>query len=308
MLKTVEKLQSSDDSIKYAFQDDNGRKFESIYFTLPTQNKPSHFICISSQAGCAMGCKFCATGYGGFFENLTPEKMMAEIEIINDEVIKNIAADSSTLFNIVLMGMGEPLMNYDNVVEFCYRAREKFTTLNKIFISTVGIPNRILQLADLDPKLNLKLYFSMHSPYNDERLKIMPITKKYSIESVLAACKLFSEKTSTRVKVTYLLLKNVNDTDQHARDFAKLLDPLYFEAQVLLYNTTPGLPYERVSEEVAYRFGDIIAESGIETNVKVSRGRDVNGGCGQFVKNVNEKTANRVLSGTFAEHPPTILS
>lgn len=296
VLTVIERHYSSDESIKYAFQDIAGRQFESIFFKFSAQNKVPYFICISSQAGCAMGCKFCATGYGGFFENLSADKMMAEVDIIHEEMIQTITEGSKTPFNIILMGMGEPLMNYNNVVEFFYKSREKFPFLNKIFISTVGIANRIIQLGDLGSLLNLKLYVSVHSPYNEERIKIMPVTKKYNIEAVIAACKNFSEKTNTRVKAAYLLLKDFNDTTQHAKDFAKLLDPNYFEAQILLYNATPSLPFERVSDEFAYEFANILANHGIETEVKISKGRDVNGGCGQLVKQIKEKTANRVLT------------
>ncbi len=241
MIKIIERVPSTDGSIKYAFNDKNGNKFESIYFRLPPWKGVPYeiyHICISSQAGCAMGCKFCATAYGGFFADLTPQEMLEEITLIRDDIILNKLESETVGFNIVLMGMGEPLMNYDNVVQFCYQAREKFTHLNKIAISTVGLSDRIYELADLPLTLNMKLFISIHSPYNNERVQIMPITKKYPIESVIDACKAFAEKTGTLVKATYLLLKDINDTEQHAKDFAKLLDPRYFEARNCL---TPAI-------------------------------------------------------------------
>lgn len=302
MLKIIERLPSNDNSVKYAFKDKDNNKFESIYFRLPPWKGVPYKIyhmCISSQAGCAMGCKFCATAYGGFFANLTPEEMMSEIDLMREDLIKNGLETDSTGFNIVLMGMGEPLMNYDNVIEFCYQARERFPTLNKIAISTVGLSDRIYELTELPLNLQMKLFISVHSPYNSERMQIMPITKKYSIESVMEACKSFAKRTNTLVKATYLLLKDFNDTEKHARDFAKLLDPRYFEAQIQLYNVTPGIPYQRVSDETGYTFKNIVeAESGVDTIIQISKGQDIDGGCGQLIKKINENTARKVLKGT----------
>jgi 23S rRNA (adenine2503-C2)-methyltransferase len=305
MLKMIERVFSSDGSVKYAFNNVGGNKFESIYFRLPPWNGNPYKIyhmCISSQAGCAMGCKFCATAYGGFFNDLTPEDMMDEIELVRNDLIQNDLESENTEFNIVLMGMGEPLMNYENVINFCYKAREKFAFLNKIAISTVGLSNRIDELAELPLSLKMKLFISVHSPYNNERVQIMPITKKYPIESVIDACIKFAKNTNTLVKATYLLLKDINDTEKHAKDFAKLLDPRYFEAQIQLYNITPGIPYQRVSDEIGYKFRDIVAaESGVDTIIQISKGRDVDGGCGQLIKKINENTSRRVLKGTNAQ-------
>lgn len=293
MISVLEKLHSSDGSTKYIFQDQNNRKFEAIYFTLLKEDKKLHFICVSPQVGCAMGCNFCATGYGGFFENLTAEKMLLEVDIIRDDCLSR-ENSSPHSFNIAVMGMGEPLMNYDNVLQFCHRSRMKYTGLDKIFISTVGITPKILQLAEVESGLNLKLYVSLNSPYNEERIKLMPVAKKFNLPSLISACRYYAEKTESLVKASYLLLKGINDSDQHAHDLATLLDPTHFEAQLLLYNATPDLPYERVSEEDAYRFAQILLDSGIETVVKPSKGQDIGGGCGQLVKDINQKTAKRV--------------
>lgn len=304
MIKIIDRLPSSDGSIKYAFRNRTKNEFESVYFKLPPKNNVSTQICISSQAGCAMGCKFCATGYGGFFSNLTPQEMMEEVNLVKEDIYQNGLEEEKSGFNILLMGMGEALMNYENVIDFYSQARKNFFHLNKIFISTVGISKRIYDLANLPASLNIKLYVSIHSPYNNEREKIMPITKKYKIESVLDACEEFSKKTNTKVKANYLLLKGVNDSEKHAKDFRDLLNPNYFEAQIQLYNSTPDLPYQTASNETAYRFQEIISENGIETVVRISKGRDINGGCGQLVKKINQQRIQRRLK----ESPPYMFS
>ncbi len=287
MLEIINKSISSDGSIKYAFKNQEGNLFESIYFRLPPNNGiafEEYRICVSSQAGCAMGCKFCATGHGGFFANLTPEEILEQVDLIVKDIVKNEIEKDDAAFNIALMGMGEPLKNYNNICTFLGVVQEKFPYLNRMSLSTVGISNRIYELANLSLDIRLKLYLSVHSPYNAERTKIMPITQKYSIESAIEACKEYAKKTNGYVKATYLLLKGINDTQQHAIDFANLLDPRYFEAQIQLYNPTIGLPYQRVSDEFAYEFKNIVAKKGLDTILQISRGRDVEGGCGQLIK------------------------
>lgn len=298
MLKIIDRSTSSDGSIKYAFQSPLGNQFEAIYFRLPPINGrivEEYRVCISSQAGCAMRCRFCATGYGGFFANLTSEEMLEEASLVVRDLIKNNVEDENAKFNIALMGMGEPLMNYENICRFFHSIKEKFTFLNRTSLSTVGIPYRIYDLASLSLDVDLKLYLSVHSPYNEERVKIMPITRKHKIESTIEACKEYAKRTKSLVKATYLLLKGINDTPQHALDFANLLDPHYFEAQIQLYNQTPGISYQRVSDEHAYRFRDLVAKNGIDTIVQMSKGRDVDGGCGQFIKKtVNSPTKLKI--------------
>jgi 23S rRNA (adenine2503-C2)-methyltransferase len=300
MLELIHKNKAEDGSIKYAFKDSNGNAFEAVYFRLPPNNGIPYSVyhmCISSQAGCAMGCKFCATGYGGFFSDLKAELMREQINVVRDDIICSEIESETTEFNVVLMGMGEPLANYDNVVKFAHIANNEYNRLHKVAISTVGLTPKIFKLAeDLPANLNFKLYISLHSPYDAERAEFMPITRKYSIQSVLEAGRFFAKKTNTYVRVTYLLLKGVNDTDQHAHDFAKLLDPHLFETQIQLYNATPGIPYGRVDDSVGFRFKDIIESYGFKVIVRLSSGRDVEGGCGQLIKKIIPRNAERVLS------------
>lgn len=290
MLKIINYSSSSDKSIKYTFQNSLGNRCEAVYFRLPQFEE--YRVCISSQAGCAMRCNFCATGNGGFFANLTLEEMLEEVSLIVQDLLQKKIEKKNAKFNIALMGMGEPLMNYKNICKFLNKVKEAFPHLNRMSLSTVGITDRIYEIANLPLEFQLKLYLSVHSPYNEERVKIMPITRKYKIESAIEASKDFAKKTKMPVKATYLLLKDINDTPQHAQDFANLLDPRYFEAQIQLYNYVLGLPYQRVSDEYAHQFKDIVARNGIDTIVQISKGRDVEGGCGQFINKPTNPLAN----------------
>ena len=298
MLKIIDRSISSDESIKYVFQNSLGNHCEAIYFRLSPFNGMAfeeYRVCISSQVGCAMRCNFCATGYGGFFANLTPGEMFEEASLVIKDLVQNKIEKESAKFNIALMGMGEPLMNYENICVFLSKVKKNFSYLKRMSLSTVGISDRIYELADLPLEFKLKLYLSVHSPYNEERVKIMPVTRKYKIESAIEACKEFAKKTKTHVKATYLLLKNINDTPQHAQDFANLLDHRYFEAQIQLYNHVLDLPYQRVSNEYAYKFRDMVARNGIDTIVQISKGRDIEGGCGQFIKKTVNSSTKQII-------------
>lgn len=287
MISILKKNQSTDGSIKYAFRDENNNLFEAIYFCYSVRKddlRKPYNICISTQAGCAMGCKFCATAYGGFYRNLSVENLIQQVNLVRKDIVKNTIEHPKRRFNLVLMGMGEPLMNYDNVIEFLYQISENVELLNKVLLSTVGISSRIINLAEDKKQLKLNLYLSVHSPYEDERSSIMPITEKYSLESCISACNYFSEKNKTIVKASYLLLKDINDSLKHAESLALILDPRRFVIQLNLYNDTPDLPFTRPDEMVAVNFRDKLRLLGYRAYIRTSSGRDINGGCGQFVK------------------------
>lgn len=289
MVQVIDSVKSNDGSIKYVFGNELKNKFEAIYFKqIPSKPTINYHICISTQSGCAMECKFCATAYGGFFNNLNDQEMLDQVEKIQYELFRQNIEQPTFNFNILLMGMGESMVNYNNVINFIERARTRFLYLNKILVSSVGISNKINELASISNLSKLKLYISVHSPYDKERIKIMPITKKFNLESVIQACINFASKSNTKVKATYLLLKGINDSEQHAIDFAKLLNPKYFEAQIQLYNITPELPYQRVDDKQAMKFNNIITSHGVNCLVRVSCGQDIDGGCGQLVKNLRK--------------------
>lgn len=290
---------SEDNSIKYAFLiPEKENLIEGIYFRLQSRSDfpdDIYHMCISSQAGCAMGCTFCATGYGGFFSQISSEEMLNQVDLIYKDVIENSKECSTTKFSVGLMGMGEPFMNYSNVEEFCYSAPKKFNNLYAICISTVGIVPKIKEAAKIAKDIGiLRLFVSIHSPYDKERSYIMPITNNFPIQSVLEASRVYHQETQSKIILSYLLLGSINKSEKHAEDFAKLIaNDNFFIVQILLYNETPEIPFSRPSNESAAKFRDILNSHGIETIIQISKGQDIDGGCGQFIKKINRKTLER---------------
>lgn len=287
MLQIKEKLTLNKKSIKYLFINNDNNELEAVYFRLPPKkNIPyqRYHICISSQSGCAQKCKFCSTGYMGFFSNLTSEEMLQQVNLIREDIIARGIEDLEMPFSTVIMGMGEPLTNIRNVIDFCYRANKDYHNLEKIAISTVGISPNIKKLAEVENNIKkIHLFCSIHSPYDTQRTEIMPINSKYNINSVLSACKEYAILTSNKVTISYLLFKNFNDTIEHANDLARIIDPNYFDVQLLLYNDTYGNQFKRPDDEKGYLFEKILREKGFDAYIRISEGREINGGCGQLI-------------------------
>lgn len=233
-----------------------------------------------------MGCTFCATGYGGFFKNLSHEEMLAQVELVQRDLRESGKIEKETLGNVILMGMGEPLMNLSNVLKFCRELDFSSAYLIKLIsISTVGVAPKIKELAHASD-IKLKLFFSLHSPFDEERSRIAPINQKYNIAETLAACTYFAQVQQQKIIVCYLLLKGINDSKKHAEAFANLLNPQFFETQILLYNPIPNINYERPTMESALSFAQTVKEYGITTDIRVSKGQDVQGGCGQLIRDI----------------------
>lgn len=290
MIKKVERIKSVDGSSKYLFNDGNSEKgnFEALYF-YPVDNVEKSSICISTQIGCAVGCAFCATGRLGLTRNLKSAEMIEAInKILEDE--KNDGEDIEKLDSIALMGMGEPLHNYNEVREFYHQAMKLFN-VRHISLSTSGVTDNIIKLADDDTNFNL--LFSLHSPFNEERDKLIPINKKYPLEGVIKACEYYYNKKqkdslNLKIKASYLLMKDFNDTDRHVKELIKILDKDIFKVQILLYNENEDLPFKRPSIEKAREFERKLNESGLETKISISKGQDIAGACGQMAGKRNK--------------------
>jgi 23S rRNA (adenine2503-C2)-methyltransferase len=276
---------SQDGSIKYSLENDQQLQFEAIYFRLPFQTTKGYCytICISSQAGCALNCSFCATGDGGLFGNLSSDDMLGQVNAIRQELITKKIHQASDHFQVALMGMGEPLMNYNHVTDFCILARKSYPSLNKISLSTVGIIPRIQQLSSRND-LHIDLFVSIHSPYDAQRDKIIPINRKYPLDQLIKTCYAYAKAKNSFVNASYMIIGGINDSDQHAIDFCHMLDPKYFRIQVLLYNEGSSSPYKKPSVSSAENFKKIAESYGFETMIILSKGQDINGGCGQLLK------------------------
>ncbi len=245
-------------------------------------------LCVSSQVGCASGCCFCLTGTSGFVRNLTVP------EIVN-QVFAAEAASPGTVSNIVLMGTGEPLCNYDAVKSFVEIATDRngmgFSP-RKVTISTCGMAPQIEKLAD--DGVNVSLAVSLNATTDEVRDRIMPVNKTYPIERVMHALRYYCEKSGRTVTIEYVLFKDVNDSHEDAKRLMEILGDLPCMINVLLFNPFPGSPFERPDEQRAFVMRDTLVHNGYVTVVRNSRGRDIHAACGQLKATAGAVCENRV--------------
>lgn len=294
MVRKIERVKSIDGSSKYLFNDGKSEKgnFEAIYF-YPVDGIQESSICVSTQIGCSVGCAFCATGKLGFNRNLKSTEMLETIAKILEEEKKS-GENIRNFTSVALMGMGEPLHNYEEVRNFYHQAI-KMLPIKHASLSTSGVPENIIKLANDDTKYDL--FFSLHSPFNEERSRLVPMNNRYPLEDVLSACKYYYEEKQRdiigkKIKASYLLLKDFNDTDEHLQQLTKILDKDIFKVQILLYNEIEELPFKRTSIEKAKEFENKLKENGLEATISISKGQDIAGACGQMAGKKRRKKDN----------------
>lgn len=264
-----------DKTVKYLFAFNDGECVESVVMNY----KHGYSICISTQVGCKMGCTFCATGKSGFSRSLTPSEMLNQIESAQKDLGIRIS-------NIVLMGMGEPLDNFDNVVKFLHLVSSDNGLnigMRHITLSTCGLVPKIYELADL--KLGITLSVSLHAPNDFIRRKTMPVARKYSMEELLQACRDYFKITGRRVTFEYSMISGVNDSDANAAELAKKLEGLNCHVNLIPVNTVEGTGYIKSNIKRQQSFIDILAAKGIAATVRRTLGSDINASCGQLKRN-----------------------
>lgn len=277
MVNIIKKCTSADGSYKFLLKSSEcSHMYEALYFSLD-KAKDERIICMSSQAGCLMGCKFCSTGKVGHCKNLSAEEMLLSVEKIINEV------GSNSIKWVSLMGMGEPLMNYDEIVKFNVLVKEKYGY--SMSLSSVGVSDNIKRLAD--SAADYHLFVSLHFSDDCKRSQYMPINNRYNIASVIEACKYYHNKKNyqKKIEISYMLLEGINDKEEDIEKLIALLDPEIFVVQVLLYNENrdgSNNDFKRVSDEKANLIVESINRRGLEAYLSVSVGRDILGGCGQL--------------------------
>jgi len=236
-------------------------------------------LCISTQAGCAMGCVFCATGQMGFKRNLSSGEIIAQV-LYYARMLKT---ENQVVTNIVLMGMGEPFHNYDNTMAAIDRLNDsdgyKFGA-RRFTISTVGLVPQIKRFADEKRQVNLAI--SLHAADDIERVKMLPVNKRYKIDDVIAACKYYVEKTGRRVTFEWALINGVNDSPEVAQKLAARLKGLLCHVNAIPLNPTAGYQGHATSRERAEKFKETLEQAGIPCTIRMRRGIDIAAGCGQL--------------------------
>ena len=271
--ETVRVQRSSiDGTRKYLFSFDDKNMAESVYM----QYHHGNTACISTQAGCRMGCAFCATGKNGYFRDLLASEMLLQIEEMQRET-------GTVISNVVLMGMGEPLDNYENTVRFIRLANDK-NGLNigqrHFSLSTCGLVDKIYKLAE--EELSVGLSVSLHAPDDVIRQKIMPVSKKYDMRSLLEACRFYADKTKRRVTYEYTMIKGLNDSERCAEVLALKIRGTLCHVNLIPVNPVKGSEFEPSGRETVKRFAEKLSSLGINVTVRRKLGSDIDASCGQL--------------------------
>jgi len=274
-LEPAEALRSSDGSIKYRFALEDGRSIESVLM----EHTDHHTVCVSSQVGCAMGCDFCQTAKMGFVRNLTPGEIVMQVLAAWRDL-----PEGGNLRNIVFMGMGEPFHNYANVM----RALEIFTdehgfnfSQRRITVSTSGLLPQIRKFGQERVKANLAV--SLNGVTDEVRTQLMPVNRTYNLQRLVEACKAYPLESRKRITFEYILMKGVTDSIADAKQLIRLLHGLKFKVNLIPYNEAPGSQYQRPDWEDVRAFQQHLLDRGVVATLRISKGQDVQGACGQLI-------------------------
>jgi 23S rRNA (adenine2503-C2)-methyltransferase len=279
---------SSDGTEKFLLRLADGRHIESVFIP----DTPAMTFCISTQVGCAMACAFCLTGKMGLARNLTAAEIVGQVRVLAGALGMREAP-----FNIVLMGMGEPLHNYDETMKALRILTDEHgfnLPARRITLSTVGLLPALERLANEPVMPNLAI--SLHAPTDFQRGELVPINRKYGVGDIIEACKRFPLKKRSRITFEYVLLAGVNDSPQDARRLAKLVAGVKSKVNLIPLNAAAGIPFERPSDEAIDRFARVVAEHGVDVSVRKSRGRDIRAACGQLIVEGPKKSAAQQLA------------
>ena len=274
-LKLLAKEQSSiDNTTKYLFELDDGEKIESVLI----YDGDRVTCCVSTQIGCAQGCVFCATGSGGFVRNLTPSEIINQIMEIEVGLGKG-----KSVTNVVLMGMGEPFANYENVlkaIRLMNAAEGLMIAARKITVSTSGLAPQIKQFTSEGTQVGLAL--SLNATTDELRSRLMPNNRRYPIREVLSSCKEWTLAVNRWLTIEYILMKDLNDSSTDAKQLCKLLHGIPSKINLIIYNPVKGLPFQRPNAESVERFRQILADAHLVVTVRESKGIDISAACGQL--------------------------
>jgi 23S rRNA (adenine2503-C2)-methyltransferase len=279
---------SVDGTEKFLLRLADGRHIESVFIP----DTPAMTFCISTQVGCAMACAFCLTGKMGLVRNLTAGEIAGQVRVLAAAL-----GLRDRKFNIVLMGMGEPLHNYDETMRALRILADQHgfdVSARRITLSTVGLLPALERLAQEAVMPNLAI--SLHAPTDLQRGELVPINRKYGVADIIEACRQFPLNRRSRITFEYVLLAGVNDSPQDARKLAKLVSSVKSKVNLIPLNAAAGIPFERPSDEAIDRFAKIVADHGVTVSVRKSRGRDIRAACGQLIVDGPRKSAPQQLA------------
>lgn len=274
--KITTEQKASDGVVKWLFKLQDGNEVETVF--IPEGKRGT--LCVSSQVGCTLNCRFCHTGTQGLSRNLLASEIVAQVYLAKTQLDDWHQDERRKISNIVFMGMGEPLFNYPNVKQAIQNLMDGFGYgSRKITLSTSGMVENIINVGE---DLGVNLAISLHAPDNETRTRIMPINKKWPIEELMAAIRAFKLKEHRRVTWEYVMLDGVNDSPKHAKELIKLIQGIPSLVNIIPFNEWPGSPFKCSPQENIDKFAEVVKKSGVSVTVRQARGEDILAACGQL--------------------------
>jgi 23S rRNA (adenine2503-C2)-methyltransferase len=293
--QVVTRERSSDGTEKWLLRLEDGRQIEAVFIP----DTPAMTFCISTQVGCAMACAFCLTGKMGLVRNLTAGEIAGQVRVLAGALDMR-----GKPFNIVLMGMGEPLHNYDETMRALRILNDEHgmaIPMRRVTLSTVGLLPALERLAQEPLMPNLAI--SLHAPTDDVRGRLVPLNRKYGVSEIIEACQRFPLAKRRRITFEYVLLAGVNDSPDAARRLAKLLGGVKSKVNLIPLNAAPGIPFDRPTDAAIDRFARILAEHHLVVSVRKSRGRDIRAACGQLIVEGPGRSPAQALAAALGGEP-----
>lgn len=297
--EVVHRHYSKDGTRKWVFRvgDGEGSLVETVLIPAEDKTGARKTLCISSQVGCALDCSFCSTGKQGFQRDLTPAEIIGQLWVANQSYMEDVPVGdrTRTVTNVVMMGMGEPLLNFDPVVASMSLMLDDFAygmSKRRVTLSTSGVVPMIDKLA---ATIDVALAISLHAPNDPLRNELVPINKKYPLEQLIAACQRYlakdgNESSRKHVTIEYVMLDGVNDKPEHALQLLKLLKDLPSKINLIPFNPFPHAPYGRSSRNRIMAFQKTLSDAGFVCTIRQTRGDDIDAACGQLVGQVADRT------------------
>ncbi|MBL4712559.1 MAG: 23S rRNA (adenine(2503)-C(2))-methyltransferase RlmN [Gammaproteobacteria bacterium] len=286
-IEVAEDLISKDGTRKWLLRLPDGNHIEAVF--IPEKERGT--LCVSSQVGCALDCSFCSTGRQGFNRNLTTAEIISQVWLAS-KLLEDEKKPGRKITNVVMMGMGEPLLNFDNVVSAVRIMMDDFAyglSKRRVTVSTAGVVPAMDRLGDI---IDMRLAVSLHAANDELRDALVPVNKKYPLKELMAACRRFIDKQNSRSRITfeYVLLDGVNDKPEHARELITLLKDIPTLMNLIPFNPFENSGYRTSSNNAVSRFSNILHDAGMTTVVRKTRGEDIDAACGQLAGKIEDKS------------------
>lgn len=281
---------ASDDTRKWLIRLDDGNCIETVFIPEKTRGT----LCVSSQVGCSLNCDFCSTGKQGFSRQLTTAEIIAQVWVAVRHLSNQGGTHDHAITNVVMMGMGEPLLNFDQVVKAMNLMLDDFAyglSKRRVTLSTAGVVPNIYRLRQVS---DVALAVSLHAPNDELRNKLVPLNKKYPLQELMQACKdYFKEDKRRYVTMEYVMLAGINDQPEHARQLIHLLKDVRSKVNLIPFNPFPNTLYKRSDDATITRFRDLLMQAGMNCITRKTRGENIDAACGQLVGNFKDRTRRR---------------